>query len=125
MFAGQNCFKSYTNLFGAKIIVTLLHNQCIIMLILKNVDQAMLAREINCVFYRSLYQDGKEHRFCIGRACAFLSRFFFFIIVSKSNTPLLSLNLCFSYPASSFATVSFISCCSNTKFSLINSLTLP
>lgn len=56
--------------------------------------------------------------------CTF-QQIFIIIIVSKSNTLLLSLSLCFAYPASSFATISFISCCSNPKFSLINLLTLP
>ena len=80
MFAGQNCFKSYENIFGAKFIVILLHNQCIIRLILKNMDLATLASEINCIFYRSLHQDEKNTGFGIGRACALFSRFLLLLL---------------------------------------------
>ena len=76
IFAGQNFFKSYEDIFGAKIIVILLHNQCIIMLILKTMDLATLASEINCVFYRSLHQDGKEHRLYMGGHVQILADFF-------------------------------------------------
>ena len=53
------------------------------MLILKNMDQGMLAREINSVFYRSLYQDGKEPGFALGGHVHFLADFFLLLFLNQ------------------------------------------
>ena len=80
IFAGQNCFKSYEDIFGAKIIVILLHNQCIIMLILKTMDLATLASEINCIL-QVIASGSKRTQVLHGRACTYFSRFFSLLLL--------------------------------------------